>query len=244
MGYTSRGPHRRRTSQHLGIIAGTILALGATSASADYTIDLIWADTGTPTLTVVERDDAVPAAACTGARYDGSSHNRCLLVRVTAAKRFLAAITTLGWSAATSGIEIDHSPIWSHGRYGPGAPPLSPVRPKPTGLPAASGVVCDPICDTSWGSFGGTSLALAPAGTYVIGSISFDLGHALNGDHTITNYSRLGVDGIVDDKVNYLLPPLEGAKLRVIPNPEPASAALLGLGLVALCLGRGETRSR
>ena len=216
---------------HLGG-AIALLLLAATPASANFTIDLVWADTGTSTLTVVEGDAAAPAAACTGHNYAGSSQNRCLQVVITATDGLYGAVSTLGWDAASSGVALDWLPGRSFGAYG--GSPLAPLWPKP----ALPGTDCGAPCDTYYGSFGGLNTMPAPAGTYLIGSLGLDLSGALAGSHSILHFLRTGIDGVVDDE-NIVVPvQLNGATLNVIPNPEPATAALLGLGLAMLAARR------
>jgi hypothetical protein len=205
------------------------------NASANYTIDLIWADTATATLTAAPGDPGVGAtgAPCSsGFLYDGSATGRCLIVRLTAAAPVTAALVTLGWNAAASGLAVDHVGLRSFGLYGGGLPGAVPVFPVNTGT-----VDCSPACDTAFGSFGGVGGAALAAGVYTLGSINFDTSGFLGGSVEILNFLRTGVDGVTDQKFNLAPVQLNGAILDSLtpPIPEPGTGSLLGLGVLGLC---------
>ena len=96
----------RHTSITLAICAAFLVA---GQASASYTIDLIWSDTGTKTLTITTPGDPTAAAsgACAGGFLSAGLAGRCLEVRLTAAASITAAIVTLGWDAAASGLAVE-----------------------------------------------------------------------------------------------------------------------------------------
>ena len=208
------------------------LMVGGT-ASASYTVDLIWADTGTATLTILPGDAAAPSSGnlCTdgASGLNGAGAGRCLLVRLTATAPWTASISTLGWNAASSGLAHDWTGFRSHGQFV--ANPTGGAGPTPA---SALTTNCAPACDTAWGSFG--SLAAGPigAGTYIYGSINFDTSGVLAGSHSILNFLRTGVDGATNK--SFVPSPvfLNGATLNVIP--EPGTASLLGLGIMGLVL--------
>jgi hypothetical protein len=207
-------------------------------AGANYTIDLLWADTGTKTLgntstmTIPAGDPSVGAtgAPCSsGVLYNGSATGRCLIVRLTAAAALTASITTLGWDGATSGLAVDHVGLRSFGAFGGGLSPAAPVFPKIAGT-----ADCSPACDTAVGSFGGLSASAFAAGVYTLGSINFDTSGVLGGNHDILNFLRTGVDGTTNKKFIVSPVQLNGAILNVVP--EPGTASLLGLGIMGLVL--------
>jgi hypothetical protein len=220
------------------LVAACCLLTG--NASANYTIDLIWADTGTATLTAGPGDPGVGAtgAPCSsGFLYDGSATGRCLIVRLTAAAPVTAAVMTLGWNAADSGLAVDFAGLRAFGLFGGGFTGASPVFPVATN----AGECVSLGCDTAYGSFGGVSTAPIAAGTYTLGSINFDTSGTLGGSHDILSYLREGVGGVTDKKFVAAPVQLNGAILNVVP--EPGTAALLGLGVMGLVLAgrRRET---
>jgi hypothetical protein len=211
------------------LVAACCLLAG--NASANYTIDLIWADTGTATLTAAPGDPGVPAtgAPCgSGFLYGGSATGRCLVVRLTAAAPLTAAVVTLGWDAAASGLAVDYVGLRSFGLFGGAFAPAAPVFPIPTETTDCVSAGCD----TAFGSFGGLSTGVIAAGVYTIGSINFDTSGFFVGEHHILNFLRTGVDGVTDKKFNLAPVHLNGAILAI---PEPGTGSLLGLGVLGLC---------
>jgi len=204
----------------------------AGSASANYTIDLIWSDTGTKTLTVTPGDSSAPlgsSGACAGGYLFDGGQGRCLEVRLTAAAPVTGALVTLGWNAASSGLAVDHTGLRSFGLYGGGLTGAASVFPSVAGT-----ADCSPTCDTAHGSFGGLATASILAGTYTLGSINFNTSGVLAGSHNILAFLRTGVDGVTDKKFASAAVQLNGAVLNVIP--EPGTASLLGLGIMGLVL--------
>ena len=87
------------------------LMLPGLSASANFTIDLIWSDTGTATLTVTAPGDPSVGAVggkCAGGFLSPGGNARCVEVVLTAAAPWLGALATIGWDAANSGITLDY----------------------------------------------------------------------------------------------------------------------------------------
>jgi hypothetical protein len=216
----------------LAVAVGAVMFFFAGNAGANYTIDLIWADNSSATLTVSPGDPTVGATAgpcSSGFLYNGSATGRCLIVRLTAAVSLTASITTLGWDAATSGLAIDHIGLRSFGGFGGSFAPAAPVFPKVAGT-----ADCSPACDTAFGSFGGLSASAFAGGVYTLGSINFDTSGVLGGSHDILNFLRTGVDGTTNKKFIASPVQLNGAILNVVP--EPGTASLLGLGIMGLVL--------
>jgi len=78
------------------------------------------------------------------------------------------------------------------------------------------------------------------AGTYLIGSISFDLSGAPVGTHTILNFWRPGIDAFIDIEDFFNPVDLLPATIEVIP--EPGTASLLGLGIAGLVFASGRRK--
>jgi hypothetical protein len=217
----------------VALVAGMFLFAG--TASANYTIDLIWSDTGTATLTVTPGDTAVPATGSpcgSGFLYGGSGTARCLVVVFTATDGWKGVSTTVGWDAAASGIALDYVGLRAFGLYGGSG---GPAGSAPAGTIGSTALTdCLPNCDTAYGSFAALSFSALAAGTYTIGSISFDASGAAAGVQNILNFLRGGIDGVTNAKGNAAAVQVNGAILNVIP--EPGTASLLGLGIMGLVL--------
>lgn len=221
---------------------GTAVAmcLFAGSATAAVSIDLIWANSGTGTLTfaggsppTANTNGGCVATPGNGNNYDGY----CLNIVVTSAEPFALASTTLGWSAGDSGIAAAAIPGKS---FAPGAVgTFGAVTPNPQS--AAECTLTN--CDTAVGSFGGLSLTNIAAGTYTIGSISFNLTGAAIGTNNIQAFLRSGIDDALNATGASIPLTVSGATLIINAIPEPGTASLLGLGIVGLVLA-GRRRNR
>ena len=218
----------------LDIVLALLAATGffTKDASADFSIDLIWTDTETPTLDLTDPGAYPGVSNCHP--NAGPQAGYCLQVRLTTTEPFVAVMATIAWNEASSGIA---SVLFPSKSFAPGAlgadvyaisPGFQPTNPQMSG--------CAPACDTAVGSFGGLTLGVVPAGTYIIGSITFDLQNRIVGTHRILNFQRPNVDGILDENVTQVPVAVEDATL-LIQIPEPGTASLLGLGIVGLVLG-------
>ncbi len=217
------------------VVALTLALLPAGPAFASFTIDLIWSGTSSPTLTVAPATANVsPAEApCGSGAPSAAGPGRCLTVRVTAAAPFLSANVNVGWSASGSGIALDHVGARSFGQFGGGPPGANPATPGPVD-PSPCG-----FCDTAYGPFGGATPASIPAGTFVVGSLNFDLAGAHVGTHAIAAFASAGTGGVIDAKNAPAPVQINGAILNVIP--EPGTALLTGIG-IALLAASARTR--
>jgi len=237
---------RTRTTMReiaLALIAATALLAG--SASANYKIDLIWADTGTPTLEVTDPGTNPGVSTChpNPNMGGGPKAGYCLLVVLTAGTSFNYSSTSIGWDAAASGIAVSYIPSRAMGPIVFQAPHEASVF---TPVSPTSISDCTPDCDTSAGSWGGEKIpgwSVGP-GAYLLGSITFDLSAANNGAHTILNFPRSGFDGLQNGEGPPGFRPvqLNNATLQVgpldsdgedpspsVPALGPAAAAVLAL---------------
>jgi hypothetical protein len=95
-----------------------------------------------------------------------------------------------------------------------------------------------PPDSTQVGAFGGLTIGVSRPGTFTFGSITFRA-PTIVGSFAIKAFLRADIDEWVGPSgLNLVVPSLPGTTLNVIP--EPASAALLGLGLVGLIAVRSR----
>lgn len=216
------------------------LVLTAGDARASYTVDLIWADTGTPTVTVTpaSANTSPSGTACGDGLISTAGPGRCLLVRFTAVAQFTSSFSSLGWNSASSGVVLEHLSSRSFGQFGGnGSSSWTPSRTGPVDPSGCAG------CDVAYGSFGGLSVAAIPAGVYVVGSLNLDLSAVQLGSHSFTHYLRSVIpDGVTDGKLMSAPVQVNGATLNVVP--EPSTASLIGVGGVGLLALARRRRSR
>lgn len=218
------------------MFAATCLFAG--SASAGFTLDLIWETGSSKTLTLTGPTTNPGGSTCHP--FAGAKAGYCLTVRLTATESFKYATTTIGWNAATSGIAASFLPAIGTKVFGAGG--ATPVTPT-SGVAqcVAAGLAG---CDTTAGAWGGATTGTVAAGTYLLGSITFDLSGATVGTHTIQQFFRAGIDEIQNGN-GTVIPPsaINSATLIINAIPEPGTASLLGLGIVGLVLA-GRRRNR
>jgi len=215
-----------------------LLAMGlATPAAAGVTVDLVWADTGTATLTVDPGD--IGNHACDG--FNSAPLGRCMKV-----------LWRTGGASLSSG---DHSVAWdpSSGLTAEFASLFSAYAYIPMGKAATLDPGPPPTIRNDLGEVQGIAAASTypaniyeptglPAGTYTIATIIWDVAAATAGSHALTSFLRAEDGGFLDSvgavTTDYQL---NGATLHV--TPEPGRALLLTGGLVALARLRRRSRT-
>lgn len=214
-----------------------LLLLTSPEAGAGVTIDLLWRDTGTPTLRFLDpRGDAGPGSGC-GFR-NGVPEGRCLFVTWTTTTSLFVGSNTVAWDpqgglradfasffAAFNGIPVGKNAVF---RKSPAAVPIDAARGRAGSFTGRSGQPPPNGQDA------------LPPGSYRIGTLVFDVSSA--GDQEIAAIVVAGLDAFRDvdgAPVDEIV--LHPARLvRIVP--EPATAALLLGAVVGLAAFRRAAR--
>jgi hypothetical protein len=105
---------------------------------------------------------------------------------------------------------------------------------------ATTGTCTDPAGNVNAGNYGGITTGVANIGTFTVGTITVT--GFVPGADTLSLFIRPGLQW-VDGTGNDVTPPTLGSALvTVVPIPEPATASLIGLGLVGLLLAGRRSR--
>jgi hypothetical protein len=220
-----------------------IMALAAVGftrgASAGVTVDLIWQDTGTPTLTIPS-GDAGPGCTLGGPNSGANSptSGRCLDIIVTVVGDRLTGLgQSVGYSPLT-GLSFTEGWQWFGTTFtDPQTGKTATFSPVTAHTLQNLGAVITDINGIVAPPNGPPSL---PAGTYKIGTIVWNTTGATTS--SILTAFITGADGYANGAHVLLTPILNSAFLNVTVVPEPGTASLLGLGLVGLIVAGRRSR--
>jgi hypothetical protein len=192
----------------------------AQSAQASVTIDLIWQDTGAPTLSIISGDTA-------------GGGLRVMDVLLSYSTRLVGASVSVQYTSG-SGLSFAGATTWTG----------VPIRMRglitfhPTGSVTDTGTELSSFANIVNPS---TPQPTAPPGSnYVIGTILWNTSGTVLGTETLAAIIAFGLDGFLNGNFNNIdaaviaAGGLRGATLNIIP--EPGTVSLLGLGLVGLIL--------
>ena len=218
-----------------GIVSACAMIFAGT-AGAGVTVDLIWFDTGTATLSIAPGDPG-GNSNCSGA-FNTFVDTRCLKVVWTVDEPVYIGSNSISWDTS-SGITGEFASFF----IAYNAIPVGKSA-KFLGFPS-SDVSVDNISGIAGLFTGATNIIPADGtsglmpGTYVVGTLVIDASNAVLGQNEIMSIIQEGLDGFVDAA--------NGTITDVVLNsafiaPEPSTALLLCGGLLALGLRRRHTR--
>jgi hypothetical protein len=209
----------------LGLVGGLIAVAGfAGSSSASATIDLIWANSGTATTSVLASDTGI----------------------------VLQVIITAGAGGSQgAGVSVDYTDILGEAFVIAFAstPSVGALSPLPSIFPTTidTGSRIENINSAAL-LFAGFGVGLTAAGqTHQLGTITFSGRGGAGGAFTLSSSANTGTDAILDLAGVTITgtSTFNTASMNIAPVPEPGTLSLLGMGLGGLyVVGRRSSRKR
>jgi hypothetical protein len=202
----------------VGLVGGLIALAGfAGSSSASATIDLIWANSGTATTSVLASDTGI----------------------------VLQVILTAGALGSTgAGVSVDYSSLCAGCIATFSSTPSFPALPGLLGSTTNTGTVIENINSVA-SIFLGFGIGLTAAGqTHQLGTITFS---NIGAGAFSLQAAVLGTDDVLDLNGDVIsgTTTFNFGDINVAPVPEPGTLSLLGMGLGGLyVVGRRSSRKR